>query len=130
MRILIAAIVILAVIWAIEPARQRVTAAATPVLEALGPVGEFALRPARRMGAKNQARQITRTLIIERNERREVPDARTFDRWLARRMPEDRLDPWGNVYWLDRRTNSLTVGSSGPDGVRGTDDDISHTVAF
>jgi hypothetical protein len=130
MRMLIAVIVILAVIWAIEPARQRVTAAAVPVLEALGPVGEFALRPARRMGAKSQARQITRMITIERNENREVPDARSFDRWLARRMPDDRLDPWGNVYWLDLRTNTLTVGSNGPDGVRGTDDDISHSVAF
>jgi hypothetical protein len=130
MRILIAVIVILAVIWAIEPARLRVAGAAMPVLEALGPVGEFALRPARRMGAKNQARQITRTITIERNEGREVPDARSFDRWLTRRMPEDRLDPWGNAYWLDRRTNTLTVGSSGPDGERGTDDDISHSVAF
>jgi hypothetical protein len=130
MQKIIALVVILAVIWAIPPVRARLATAAVPVLEKLGPVGAFALRPATRLGARNQARLITRTITIDRNEGREVPEERNFDRWLARRLPDDRLDPWGKPYWLQRRGTSLTVGSNGPDGARNTADDVSHTVAF
>jgi hypothetical protein len=131
MQKLITLIVILAVIFAVPPLRERIAAASVPVLERLGPVGSVVLQPVRRLAARNKARLITRTIIIDNNEGRELPTPDTFHRWLTRRLPDETgLDPWGERYWMVRRGTSLIVGSNGPDGVRNTADDVSHTVAF
>jgi hypothetical protein len=131
MQKIIAFIVILAVIWAVPPVRERIATATVPALERLGPVGDVLINPMRRMSAKNKARAITRQATIDRNEGRPAPEPQSFRSWITRRMPDETgLDPWGRPYWLDRRTGSLTVGSSGPDGIRNTADDVSHTVAF
>ena len=47
-----------------------------------------------------------------------------FEGWLRRDFSSSEFDPWGNVYYLQQGRRTYTVGSMGPDGVQGTDDDI------
>lgn len=47
-----------------------------------------------------------------------------FDGWLRRDYTGSEFDPWGNLYYLQAGRRSYRVGSMGPDGVQGTDDDI------
>ena len=47
-----------------------------------------------------------------------------FEGWLRRDFSSSEFDPWDNVYYLQQGRRSYTVGSMGPDGVQGTDDDI------
>ncbi len=54
-----------------------------------------------------------------------LPDR--FDGWLRRDYTGAPEDPWGNIYYLVQGRRDYTVGSMGPDGVQGTDDDISIT---
>jgi hypothetical protein len=131
MRKAIIAVVILALIWAIPGARTHLVASVHPVLERLGPGAEFMIRPARREAAKKQMNSILRVVASDLNEGREVPSDSRFQAWLTQRMPElNGRDPWGSHYWLTRAGTELTVGSNGPDGRRGTEDDLSQTISF
>jgi type II secretion system (T2SS) protein G len=48
--------------------------------------------------------------------------------WLRSGYSGDPEDPWGNLYYLKMsRRSAFTVGSKGPDGERGTEDDITVT---
>jgi hypothetical protein len=129
---IIALIVVLAIIWAIPAARTQLSASALPILEKLGPRGEALIQPARREAAKKQINAILRVLASELDTGQPLPDARGFQPWMKRRIPElTGLDPWGNPYWLEtRREEPPAVGSSGPDGERDTADDIRQTARF
>lgn len=131
MKKILAVIVLLAVAWAIPPVRGKVTTTALPALEKLGPVADFIVTPARRFAAKSAVTNILRLIANDFNEGRELPEERTFQRWLKRRAPElNPNDPWGRPYWLIRGRGTLTVGSSGVDGRQNTADDVKHTVPF
>jgi len=47
-----------------------------------------------------------------------------FEGWLRRDFTGSPQDVWGNVYYLEAGRRDYYVGSMGPDGVRGTEDDI------
>ena len=47
-----------------------------------------------------------------------------FDGWLRRDYTGSEFDPWGNMYYLQANRRNYRVGSMGPDGVQGTEDDI------
>jgi Type II secretion system (T2SS), protein G len=47
-----------------------------------------------------------------------------FEGWLRRDFTGSPQDPWGNTYYLQADRRSYFVGSSGPDGMQGTADDI------
>lgn len=131
MKKILAVVVLLALIWAIPPVRARVGAAALPLLERLGPVGEKLLSPSRRYATQNEVIAIARMIANDQNEGRQLPDERGFHEWLTRRVyREDGVDVWGNRFWMRMRRDSVTVGSSGPDGKRTTKDDVTHTVGF
>ncbi len=51
-----------------------------------------------------------------------LPDR--FDGWLRRDYTGSEFDPWDRMYYLQAGRRSYRVGSMGPDGVQGTDDDI------
>jgi hypothetical protein len=53
-----------------------------------------------------------------------------FDGWLRRDYSGIPEDPWDNQYYLQQGRRDYTVGSMGPDGVQGTDDDITVTRAL
>ena len=129
MRKILVIVVILAIAWAIPAVRGRISVAALPLLEKLGPVADFIVTPARRFAAKNAETNILRIIANDYNEGREVPDELTFQRWLKRRASQvNPNDPWGRPYWLVRGRGVLTVGSSGADGRKDTSDDIKHSI--
>jgi hypothetical protein len=49
---------------------------------------------------------------------------RDWERWLDREFTSSPEDPWGNLYYFQQRRGAFLVGSMGPDGQRGTSDDI------
>ncbi|HEX6133389.1 MAG TPA: hypothetical protein VFZ24_05485 [Longimicrobiales bacterium] len=131
MKKLIGAVLVLAIIWAIPDLRNRIGMAAVPLLDRLGPVGEAIANPFREVRARNEIKFFLRILNDDRTEGRQVPDEGTFIQWVDRRMPQETgIDPWGSQYWLQRRGNTFTVGSSGVDRERDTDDDVVETLAF
>ena len=131
MKRIITLVVILAVLWAIPGVRGRIGVALLPALEKLGPVADFVVLPAQRFAAKNDATDIMRVITTDFNEGRPVPDERTFQQWVKRRAPQtDANDPWDRPYWLARGRGTITVGSNGADGQKGTADDVTHTVPF
>jgi len=53
-----------------------------------------------------------------------------FDGWLRRDYSGPELDPWERPWFLQTGRRDYTVGSMGPDGERGTGDDITLTRAL
>jgi hypothetical protein len=53
-----------------------------------------------------------------------LPD--NFEGWLRRDYSGPETDPWGRSWYLIQGRSSYTVGSLGPDGDRGTEDDITE----
>lgn len=49
-----------------------------------------------------------------------------FEGWLRRDFTGSPEDPWGNIYYLQAGRRDYFVGSAGPDGVAGTEDDITE----
>lgn len=50
--------------------------------------------------------------------------------WLRRDYSGVPEDPWDNIYYLAPGRRDYTVGSMGPDGIQGTDDDITVTRPY
>lgn len=125
-------IVVLAAVWAWPAGRAKLGGFLHPVLQHLGPVGRKAEAPMKKHTAKVQVAAIANGIEHAREEGKELPDPRTFSRWLrGRAMFEAKdLDPWGNAYFLTGQHPTFLIGSSGPDGVKGNADDISSTVTF
>jgi hypothetical protein len=115
----------------VPAARNRIGVAALPLLERMGPLGERAANPFRRWEARNEMMFFLRIMQDDRTESRALPDERGFQEWVRRRMPQETgADPWGGDYWLRRRGSEYTIGSNGPDGVRDTDDDVTHSATM
>ena len=47
-----------------------------------------------------------------------------FEGWLRRDYSGSEFDPWDNLYYISSGRRSYRVGSTGPDAVQGTEDDI------
>ncbi len=47
-----------------------------------------------------------------------------FEGWLRRSFSGSETDIWGNPYYLVAGPRDYYVGSMGPDGIQGTEDDI------
>jgi hypothetical protein len=125
-------IVLLAGIWAVPSARAKVVGFMQPAVDKMGPVGAKLSTPMRRYTARTQIASILRGMHAAREGGKEVPDARTFVRWLREHPPSDKkeIDPWGNPYFMNHVNSTYTVTSAGPDGVRGNTDDISKTTTL
>lgn len=128
----IIALVLLGFAWAYQPTRARMVMATQPVLERMGPVGERIIRPIQRYNTKNEVSFIIDQIVLAKTEGREIPDERTFQRWMATRLltKNHGKDVWGRSYFLIRVGSMLTVGSVGEDGQRGTADDIKKSVTL
>jgi hypothetical protein len=50
----------------------------------------------------------------------------SWEGWLRRDFSGPELDPWGNPWFMEAGRRGITVGSLGPDGALGTDDDITE----
>ena len=64
---------------------------------------------------------------LEERMRRGEGFPNSWENWLDRDFTGDPKDPWGNVFYLQPSRRSFTVGSMGPDGVKGNEDDIKLT---
>lgn len=126
------AIVLLGFAWAWEPTRVRMMIAAKPVLELMGPFGEKAMTPIERYSTQTEISFIADQITLARTEGREVPDTRSFERWMQKRVvtKNQGRDPWNHPYYLVQGESMLTIGSVGEDGKRGTDDDIKKSIPF
>lgn len=47
-----------------------------------------------------------------------------WEGWIEAYTTQPARDPWGNVYYLDRKRDGYTLGSMGPDRTKGTADDM------
>ena len=124
------AIILLGFAWAWEPTRMRMIVAARPVLERMGPLGDKAITPIQRYNTQTEISFIMDQISLAKTEGHEVPDARSFQRWVQKRIvtKNQGKDPWNHPYYLIRVGSMLTVGSVGEDGKRGTDDDIKKSI--
>ncbi|HSH75432.1 MAG TPA: type II secretion system protein GspG [Longimicrobiales bacterium] len=86
----------------------------TPVMDEIG----RRLAPGRLEAMANQ-------LDVRLGRAEGLPDR--FDGWIRRDYSGPETDPWGNPWFLVAARRTYTVGSMGPDGERGTDDDITET---
>jgi hypothetical protein len=86
---------------------------------------EYVLNPVYRWEAKNRVHDVQRVLVRERSQGATLPRPRDFTQFLAARQgPQAALDPWHEPYYLVTTRSTFRVGSSGPDRVRNTTDDI------
>lgn len=127
---LIVLLAVLAALWTIPAARERMASAAVPLLERLGPSGQRLLAPAHRWAARHDVGELLKGMKQDALEGRRPPDANAFSAYARSRLEDDGLDPWGRGYWLERQRRSVTVGSNGPDGRKGTADDITKSAEF
>lgn len=123
-------LILLGFAWGYEPTRVRMMRVLEPVAEALGPAGDLVVTPIERYNAKTEITFLLDQIQMHRNEGREIPDDRTFQVWLGKRVTTKNQgrDPWNHPYFLMKVSGQVTVGSVGEDGERGTSDDITQTI--
>lgn len=114
--------------------RTRVEPHVTPIREylvqKLGPTFERGFAPFYRWLAEHEMRMIALELRRRSLALQGVPQPREFSRFLqqSRLISRGSLDPWGNEYFLILTRDTIVVLSAGPDGERGTEDDLRHEV--
>lgn len=113
-RLILLAFLALAVAMAVPSTRARLGEAVTPIMDNIA--GRIVPRRVKVMADQLDVR-LGRAEGFPAN----------FDGWLRRDYTGDPQDPWGNVYYLQIGRRDYTVGSMGPDGVQGTEDDIFET---
>lgn len=125
-------LILLGFAWAWEPTRVRMILAARPVLERMGPFGERAITPIVRYNTKTELTFIADQIQMAKTEGKETPDANSFQMWMQKHIKTKNhgKDPWDQKYFLIQLGSTLTVGSVGEDGERGTDDDIKASIPF
>jgi hypothetical protein len=125
-------VVLMGFAWGYPPTRARMVLGLQPVLERLGPVGDAIVTPVERYSARQEVAFIVEQIRMHKNEGRELPDEKTFQRWIDKRLSTKNRgrDPWNQPYYLLKVSGQVTVGSVGEDGARGTADDIRKTVPF
>ena len=96
-----------------------------PLRERARPQIEFVLNPLYRWEAKNRVNEIYRVLERERAQGSPIPTPRDFNAFLAQKDGADAaVDPWKQPFYLVTARRTYYVGSSGPDRVRGNEDDL------
>lgn len=111
-KLLLFALALLAIGMAVPNTREEIRARAiTPVFDAIG----ARLAPGRLEAMADQL-----DVRLERAEG--FPGS--FEAWLRRDYTGPELDPWDNPWILEPGRRSYNVASAGPDGQRGTEDDI------
>ena len=127
---ILGALVLLGFAWGYPPTRARMIRGIEPVAEALGPAGDLVALPIQRYNAQTEINFVVDQIRMHKNEGREIPDERTFQKWLGERVKTKNRgrDPWNRPYFLLKVSGQVTVGSVGEDGARGTEDDLKKTL--
>lgn len=119
----------------VPPVRSRVALRVAPirdyVVREVGPPLRRGLNPVYRWLAQQEMRVIARELRKRGLSFHPLPHPREFSRYLdkQRYIPRGANDPWKNAYFLTVTRDSIVVGSPGPDGERGTPDDLRYSVS-
>jgi hypothetical protein len=114
-RLVLLALAVFAVGMAVPSTRARIQEEAfDPVTDAIG----ARLSPGR---LKAMADQLD--VRVSRGE----GFPQVFEGWLRRDYSGPELDPWENQWFLQIGRRDYTVGSMGPDGELGTEDDITES---
>ena len=113
-KIILLLIVVLGIAMAVPSTRATMMDKAAPVMNKV----KAKLVPKRLEVMADQ-------LLVRVNRGEGFPGS--WEGWLQRDFSGVPEDPWGNLYYLQTGRGSFTVGSKGPDGVQGNDDDIKHT---
>lgn len=110
-RLILLAFAALAVAMAVPTTRDRIVDQLRPIKDRVG----ASLVPRRVNAMADQ-------LDVRLGRGEGLPER--FDGWLRRDYTGSEFDPWDNVYYLQTSRRSYRVGSAGPDGVQGSEDDI------
>ncbi len=105
--------VVLAIAMAVPQSRQAMTDAVVPIGDRVG----ASLVPRRLNAMADQ-------LDVRLSRAEGLPG--NFEGWLRRDYSGSEFDPWDNYYYLQQGRRDYVVGSMGPDGIQGTDDDITE----
>lgn len=125
----VGALILLGFAWSVPQVRARIIRALDPAAELLGPVGYRLQEPMRRYRAETDIKFLVDQLQMDRNEGKAIPtNTRGFNDWMSERRGagDGGRDPWGQYYWMVRDAGVVRVGSNGPDGERGTEDDLTR----
>ncbi|MBW3570009.1 MAG: alpha/beta fold hydrolase [Gemmatimonadetes bacterium] len=85
------------------------------------------VNPLRQIGTQDRVNTIARYVQRQARNTGLSPQDRDLARVMKEMFPnrsDVMMDPWGRRYFLRRRGDGFQVGSAGPDGRRGTSDDI------
>lgn len=113
-KIILVLVVVLGLAMAVPSTRHGLMEAAAPVMN--GFKAKLVPRHLEAMADQLQARV---------NRGQGFPAS--WESWLQRDFSGVPTDPWGNLYYLQSSRRNFTVGSAGPDGVQGNEDDIRVT---
>lgn len=115
-KLLLLVLACLAVAMAVPSTRAQIQERAlTPVMDAIG---------ARLVPRRLDVMADQLDVRLSRAERLPVDN---FEAWLRRDFSGSDVDPWGNAWFLQVGRRAYTVGSKGPDGQQGTEDDITES---
>jgi hypothetical protein len=86
------------------------------------------LDPAFRMSTRNELTVMARQLRRRNETGQALPNPRAFQQFLTESALSGRggQDPWGGEYYMVLHRDSVVIGSPGPDGIRGTADDLTE----
>ena len=123
-------VVALGAAYSIPPIRERIDAPTARAWAQITPHFRFITDRVRGRLAEREETAIVTFLRDEHALGHALPEADGFQAWMQQHVSVGR-DPWDSQYFLVTKENgSLAVGSSGPDGKRGTPDDILTPCPF
>lgn len=110
-KIIFILLILLGAAMAIPSTRAKMTEAAAPVMDKF----RAKIVPGRLETMADQ-------LEVRLSRGQDLPTS--WEGWLRRDYSSVPEDPWGNLYYIESGRLGFTVGSTGPDGVQGNEDDI------
>src|SRR5687768_1280652 len=122
-KIILILLVFAGAVASIPALHDRVMPLLEPITSRVSARAEKAGQPYNVMKANSQMRDVVHTLAQDRVEGKPKPKTpREFATWQSyNKVP---LDPWGNRFFMTMKRDSTIIGSNGPDGTRGTADDV------
>lgn len=112
-KLIIGAFVLLAVGMSIPSTRASIVDTLSPFADAI----KWKIVPRRLEAMADQ-------LAVRVQRGAGLPTGNQWAGWLRRDYTSKTTDPWGNTWYLQPERRGFSVGTMGPDGVRGTDDDM------
>ena len=83
------------------------------------------LQPVLIWSAEREMEELSRSVRREARETYQLPQTRAWRAWLVANFTGDgATDPWGKTYSYQAWADSFAIRSDGPDGERGSGDDL------